>query len=74
MTLTVDQITSDLAVLEYEGGGVTVPSKLLPEGVKEGSILRFVLDESEEERIRRKAEKLLERLKSKDPGDDEMEL
>ncbi len=59
MILIVDRIEEGTAVLEKDGlGHIYVPVSELPEGVKEGTVLRFdgtsyIIDADEEE-IRRK--------------------
>ena len=45
MHWTVDAITDDVARLETgEGAPITVPRWLLPEGAREGDVLRVTLD------------------------------
>lgn len=46
--IVIDRIDDEIAVLEFDGQIIEIPSSVLPEGCKEGDILGFVrLDNSE---------------------------
>ena len=46
--IVIDRIDDEIAVLEFDGQMIEIPSSVLPEGCKEGDILGFVrLDNSE---------------------------
>ncbi|MBQ7638985.1 MAG: DUF3006 domain-containing protein [Clostridia bacterium] len=68
MRYSVDSITDGKAVLEDENGGRTViETSLLPEGVREGSVLQksgeaFIPDAAFEKKRRRKLHSVLKRL------------
>lgn len=60
----IDRIEGDLAVIEIaEGKTVTVPLTALPNGVKEGNVIRLAIDRDEEARRRKKIRSLFDRLR-----------
>jgi hypothetical protein len=74
----VDRIEGPVAVLVGDDGvEIQVLRRLLPRGVKEGTVLRVegdwntaVVDDAEHARRMREAEDVLRRLKARDPGGD----
>jgi len=63
MLITIDRFEGSLAICEMEDGGfLGLPKGFLPEGAREGSILRIELDvegeEKDRERIRKKMSNL----------------
>lgn len=61
---TIDRIEGDIAVVEIAvGKTVDLPLSALPEGVKEGSVLRIALDHDEEARRKKKTRSLFDRLR-----------
>ncbi len=79
----VDRMEGDVAVMAADHGEVLdVARELLPEGAREGSVLRVVvgpegpnwreaeIDETLREDRLREAREILERLKKRDPGGD----
>ncbi len=83
-TWTVDRVESDIAVLVRDIGArvVELPLTDLPEGTREGSVLRVPaaqglpdwagaeLDEEARQARLEEAERILARLKRRDPGGD----
>ena len=60
----IDRIEGNLAVIEIaEGKTVAVPLTSLPDGAKEGTVIRLVIDREEEARRRKKIRSLFNRLK-----------
>ncbi len=60
--IVIDRIDDDIAVLEFDGQMIEIPSSVLPEDSKEGDILGFVkLDNSE---ILQEGKDRIERLKA----------
>lgn len=60
----IDRMEGDLAVIEVaEGKTVNIPRTALPEGAKEGSVLRIAIDREEEARRRKKIRSLFDRLR-----------
>lgn len=80
----IDRIEGKVAVLERDDGSTAeVPRRVLPKGVREGSVLLVgetakgepdwkaaELDEAERGRRVKRAEEALERLRRGDPGGD----
>ena len=61
--LVVDRIEENIAVCEYEEGkSVKLPTELLPEDAKEGSVLRIRVDKTETRKRKKQAEKLKRKL------------
>ena len=61
---TIDRIEGDVAVVELSAGKtVNLPLSALPQGVKEGSVLRLTLDKEEEARRKKKYRSLFDRLR-----------
>ncbi len=61
--LIIDRIESGIAVCEYEEGkSVHLPTELLPENVKEGSVLKIRVDRSETKKRQKKARELQDKL------------
>lgn len=63
--IVVDRIVGDRAVLEIDGNPLDVPLALLPPGVREGAVLRLVLDPDAEAHVRDEAEARLHRLRTR---------
>ncbi len=60
----IDRIEGDVAVVELSAGKtVSLPLSSLPEGTKEGSVLRLTLDKEEEARRKKKTRSLFDRLR-----------
>ena len=60
----IDRIEGEIAVVEIaEGKTVNLPLSALPEGVKEGTVLRLSIDREEEARRRKKIRSLFDRLR-----------
>ena len=73
--LTIDRFEDKYAILEFQEKYPLIfnfPRHLLPQEVKEGSVLRFNInvDEKETEKRRRNIKKQLDILKKKDLGGD----
>jgi hypothetical protein len=80
----IDRIEGQIAVLVGDDGmSVDVPKRVLPAGVREGSVLQVqigkdstpdwsnaVLDEAERERRVKEGRETLDRLRKRDPGGD----
>lgn len=61
----IDRIEGDLAVVEIAAGKtVTIPLAALPDGVKEGTVLRLAIDRDEEARRKKKLRSLFDRLRA----------
>ena len=70
MKYSVDRIENDIAVLETEKGFIEVSADLLPEDVREGSVLvningRFLIDADSETECRKRMFALQQKIKSK---------
>lgn len=72
MTITVDRIEGDIAVVEFGDTRVEIPVSALPPGAGEGSVLRFELDEAARETHLDEAEARLERLRARTSQDDDV--
>ncbi|MBQ8288995.1 MAG: DUF3006 domain-containing protein [Clostridia bacterium] len=60
----IDRIESDVAVVEIAAGKtVDIPLSALPEGAKEGAVLRIIVDEDEKARRKKKTRSLFDRLR-----------
>ncbi len=60
----IDRIEHDLAVVEIaEGKTVAIPLTSLPDGVKEGNVIRLMIDREEEARRKKKLRSLFNRLR-----------
>ncbi len=71
----VDRVEGALAVLEVAGTQVDWPLNALPPGTVEGTTLRFTIDATEaSQSALADAEARLERLRSKGPSGDDIEL
>jgi len=73
--LIIDRFEGKFAILESQDKNPLIfnfPYHLLPEGVKEGSVIRFNIDidEKETETRRKKIKEQLDNLKKKDRGGD----
>jgi hypothetical protein len=69
MKVTVDRFEGDFAVVELENGDfVNMHKGLLPEGVKEGGVILIEKDGEETEKRRRRISGLLEELREKPGG------
>ena len=73
--LIIDRFEGKFAILESQDKNPLIfnfPCHLLPEGVKEGTVIRFNIDidEKETETRRKKIKEQLDNLKKKDRGGD----
>ncbi|MBQ8381875.1 MAG: DUF3006 domain-containing protein [Clostridia bacterium] len=60
----IDRIEGDVAVVETAAGKtVELPRASLPEGAKEGTVLRIAVDEEEQVRRTKKTRSLFDRLR-----------
>lgn len=60
----IDRIEGDIAVVEIAvGKTVNIPLSALPEGAKEGTVLRIAVDEDEKARRKKKTRSLFDRLR-----------
>lgn len=60
----IDRIEGDAAVVETAvGKTVDIPLASLPEGAKEGTVLRIIVDEDEKARRKKKTRSLFDRLR-----------
>jgi len=71
--LIIDRFESKYAILESQEKNPLIfdfPRHLLPEGVKEGTVIRFNIDvdNKETERRRKRIKERLDNLKKKDQG------
>lgn len=67
MKLTIDRIEGEWAVCEYEQGKtLDLPAALLPEGAREGDVLRLVVDREGTDERKARAEELRNRLFHRD--------
>ena len=66
LSIVVDRIEGDVAVLDINGTSLDVPLAALPEGAGEGSPLTLILGETDGSALS-EAEARLERLKQKNP-------
>ena len=80
----VDRLEGEIAVLVADDTSVSeLPSRMLPHGIHEGSILRVeldasgapiwsaaVIDKAEQDRRLREMQRKLKELRAKDPGGD----
>lgn len=71
--IVIDRIEDTMAVLEMDGIRVVVPLSVLPAGVREGSRLAFVPEETPADSIA-EDEARLARLQARDPGDEIIDL
>lgn len=63
MKVIIDRIEGDFAVVELEDGShFNLPTGLLPEGAKEGSVIDISLDKAAEEKKRRDISRLENKL------------
>ncbi len=67
MRIVIDRFEGDRAVLEIAGALTDVPRDLLPEGAREGDVLRFVADPDATRAALDDAAARLARLKAKTP-------
>ena len=66
MKFVVDRIENNIAVCILDDETkLVVPVKALPEGIKEGSVLKIVEDKEEEKKRTEKISALLDKLGSK---------
>lgn len=69
LSLTIDRIEEEIAVLKSEGVTINLPVKKLPTGIKEGDVLHITISKDNEQTIndKQKAKEILnEILKSND--------
>lgn len=70
--IVIDRFEGNQAVLEVEGILVDFPRAALPDDAREGTILTFqIVDDTAR---RREARNRIERLRRRDPGDDDIQL
>jgi len=63
MKVIIDRFEGDYAVVELEDKTIcTMPIKLLPEGAKEGSILKIEVDVESTENRKEKIQKLMDEM------------
>ena len=70
--MVVDRIEGDIAVLEFNGQTIDIPTSILPNGIQEGDRLRMILDSNPDEL--QTSEARLERLQAKDELPDHIDL
>lgn len=75
ITLVIDRFEGKYAILESQEKNPLIfdfPRHLLPEGVKEGTVIKLNIgiDDKETERRRKKIKERLDNLKKKDQGRD----
>ncbi len=63
VTWVVDRIEGDFAVIDWDKGRIDIPLAALPEGTREGSVLRIALDPEEETRRKNRIRSLFDRLR-----------
>ncbi len=67
MRIVIDRFEGDVAVLEIAGALTSVPRALLPEGAREGDVMRLVADPAATASALEDAAARLARLKAKTP-------
>ncbi len=62
MLWIVDRIENGIAVIETESGTLELELKYLPEGTKEGNVIKLTLSPEEEQKRRERIKKKMDRL------------
>lgn len=62
MLWIVDRIENDIAVIETESGNINIELKHLPEGTKEGSVIKLDLSAEDEQKRRKNICEKMNRL------------
>ncbi len=62
MLWIVDRIENGIAIIETESGTLELELKYLPEGTKEGSVIKLTLSPEEEQKRRERIKKKMDRL------------
>ena len=62
MLWIVDRIENGIAVIETESGTLELELKYLPEGTKEGNVIKLTLSPEEEQKRRERIKKEMDRL------------
>ena len=62
MLWIVDRIENGIAVIETESGTLELELKYLPEGTKEGNVIKLTLSPEEEKKRRERIKKKMDRL------------
>ena len=70
--MVVDRIEGDIAVVEFNGQTIDIPTSFLPDGAREGDRLRMVLD-SHPDGLQTSEDRLA-RLQAKDDLPDHIDL
>ena len=73
-TIIIDRIENDLAVVEAGDLSFSIPTSLLPDEAKEGDTFTITFASTDNTSTREEAQKRLERLKQRDPGNDIIDL
>ena len=61
---TIDRFEGEIAVVEIaEGKTVNIPRAALPDGIKEGAVLRIEIDPDEAAKRKKKTRSLFDRLR-----------
>ncbi len=71
--MVIDRIEGDFAIVEVNGKTMDVPLSELPQGVREGQVLKAIGDNSETALPQSLVERV-ERLRKQDPGDIEIDI
>lgn len=72
--IAVDRIEGQIAILDVMGETVEIPVSLLPPDSNEGDVLTLTRVENGKDMLDRENKARLERLRSRDPGDMEIDL
>ena len=72
--LTIDRIENDLAVVESGNLNFSIPTSLLPAGVKEGDSYEITFSAIDNSDAIKESKERLERLQKRDSGDDIIDL
>lgn len=62
MLWIVDRIENGIAIIETESGTLELELKYLPEGTKEGNVIKLTLSPEEEQKRRERIKKKMDRL------------
>jgi hypothetical protein len=72
--IAVDRIEGQIAILDVMGETVEIPVSMLPPDTNEGDVLTLTRVENGKDMLDRENKARLERLRSRDPGDMEIDL
>ena len=72
--ISVDRIEGTIAIVEVYGETIEIPVSALPDGTKEGAVLRFAHNENGMDTVGQENADRLERLRARDPGDMEIDI